>query len=241
MVGQKLHLLHVGQVAADVGFQLGHGLGAVGAAGHHHVAHPHRRAGPAQRLLEGFGPGDVLPGQRPVGFRLPVLDVVQNQVGLGQDLVQAGVGQRGGADAGGVQAGVDAPPAAQPQRLQQKRRLHQRLAAGKGHPAAAALKVGDKAGDLVHKLPGGKLLAPGRGPGVGVVAEAAAQPAPLQKHHRADARPVHQAHALDGMDAACGHGAASFPAGGGQGAVYIRSGRPLSSWTVVKNCQPHRS
>ena len=79
--------------------------------------------------------------------------------------------------------------------------MQERLAAGKGNAAVVA-KIRLEAEKLVHQLFRREdlLFSAAHGPGVGVVAVAAAQAAALKEYHRANTGAVHKAHGFNGMD-----------------------------------------
>ena len=79
--------------------------------------------------------------------------------------------------------------------------MQEGLAAGKGNAAAAA-EIRLEAEKLVHQLFRREdlLFFAAHGPGVGVVAVAAAQAAALKKYHSSNTGTVHETHGFNGMD-----------------------------------------
>ena len=197
--------------------QIGQALGArldqpqvfqtVGQAGHDHMAHPERHALHGGQLQKALDLPDVRAAVAAVFGSREEFEVAQHQIGVPQHAL--GLGQI--AHARGVQRGVHAVLVQLCEKFLDKRRLHQRLAAGHGHPAAAA-PVGTEAQRLFGQLVRGIGLAALREPGIRVMAVYTAQGAALHKDHIAHARPIDRAERLDGVDTAChaAHNLSSF-------------------------------
>ena len=87
-----------------------------------------------------LGLADILPGDRAVGVRILMLDVIKNQIGLfkdGEKLLLSALKKSRRID-----TGMDTVFFAQGQHLEQKIRLHQRFSARKGHSASRSAVVG---------------------------------------------------------------------------------------------------
>ncbi len=135
-----------------------------------------------------------------------VLYIDQQQVGIAQQLPKPRKKRLLARKrlTGGVHAGVDAPALCLTKQLGQKLDLQQRFAAAHGN-AALRSPIGAVALGAVEQLAGGHLGADAHAPGVGVVTVAAPHGAALQKYQKPDARTVHRAEALCGMNIALQH------------------------------------
>lgn len=135
-------------------------------------------------------------------FGVDLLQVQDHQAGVLHQLVEGGqVGRVVGAEgfARRVEGGVDLFLVGQAEKLGQEGQLEQRLAAADRDAAlfAPVVVVAPDVGEQLVRRPG---LAAAAGPGLGVVAVAAAQVASLQEHHEPDPRPIDRAEALQRVD-----------------------------------------
>ena len=210
VVGQDLHPLHVGE-GADEDIHLAKIRLVVCESGDEDVADPDRDA---QRIQEpGHGKDIVIPapGQPDMSGRIHHLQVKEHKVCVLHQRKEAAVKRflpRKGRP-GCVNGRVDAFFFCLPEQLRQKSGLQKGFPAAYGDPALFA-PVGAVPERLPEKLIGSLShgMVRGGGPGVRVVTEAAPQGTALEKDDETDARPVHGAEALRGVDKAGGRGLA---------------------------------
>ena len=170
----------------------------IGDARDDHMAHPHRHALLIQVLRKREDALVGMPGQRLMRVGVDMLDVQHHKIGQAHEPVQLLIVRAlalAVGDAGGVNAGVNPLLFAQREQREHEVNLQKRLAAGDGDAAVfvkrpVALQLGDN-------LLRGHLRALAHLPGIRVVAVLAAHGTALRKDHKAQARAVHRAEALD--------------------------------------------
>ena len=197
VIGQHVQRLHVFQMR-DEPAELLLLPGVVGDAGDDHMADPERDVFALQILREREDALIAVAGQFPVRVGIDVLNVQHDQVGHVHQRVELLIVRAfplAVGDAGGVDAGVNVLFLGQAEELQHEVDLQERLAAGDGDAAvfvelAVALKLAD---DLLRGHP----VSLADLPGIRIVAVLAAHGAALREHHKAQARAVHRAEALD--------------------------------------------
>ena len=204
VVGQDLHAGDRLQ-PGDEGAHIGQVDFIIGDAGNQHVADPQFLAVVGEVLRHGEDVRVAVAGEVAVERVVVLLQVEDEQVGDGQQLVKAahpvGVLRIEGLP-GGVDGGVHAVLFQEAEGLGHEVHLQQRFAAGEGH-AAVLLPVVFVAHQLLAQLGRRHVDEAVAGvPGVRVVAELAAQRAAVQEHGAADAGAVHQREGLEGMDPA---------------------------------------
>ena len=197
VVGQHLHALDGGQ-AGDERAGPAQAVLVVGQAGHQDVPDPEGH--PQLRHMPGHGE-DVLvrfAGEPAVLFGVDLFQVQDHQAGVLHQLVEGGQVirvVRAEGFAGRVKGRVHLFLMGQPEKLGQEGQLEQRLAAA-DRDAALFAPVVVVAPDVGEQLVRRPALAAAAGPGLGVVAVAAAQVAPLQEHDEPDPGAIDRAEAL---------------------------------------------
>ncbi len=206
MIRQNFHACDVVQAGNEVAhlFQI---VLVVRHAGHQNVANPHFLAVVGEIARHVQNVFVAVAGQFLVQMRVKLLQIQHEQVGQAHQLVKAfqpfAVALEGLASR--VDAGVDAFLLHQAEELRHEIQLKQRFTAGNGDAAVVA-PVRFVADGFIKQLACRHLLRlrkGGRAPGVGVVAELAAQRTAVEKHRAANAGAVHQSKGFKRMDTSC--------------------------------------